>query len=333
MCQQNLCIPLCDMSSGNGWVPTPSGIGDDLRAVWGASASAVWAVGDNGSAVFYDGQRWQSFPIPPLRQMPLNMVAVHGSSPGNVFALGGTSTLIAVMQFLKQQWVMTHIIGEFGEPTGLFVTGDDAGDIYVTTRRKDGTFLFRVNGNTHTQLATTSATSGAPCTYQGKPNTGVWAMQPQPNGPASAVFVADCQTWQWDNQQSAIILRNPNPVLSNNLWGIGSATDTGATLWLFGLESAQTGGNSDLSVWQTGTWSTVNTKFAGWTGGISGTAADRVFITGNDGNQSYVLHYDGASVTQEQMPDGVSGLLGIWAAPTGELFAVGTKGAIVVKKP
>jgi hypothetical protein len=117
------------------------------------------------------------------------------------------------------------------------------------------------------------------------------------------------------------------------LWGFGTSGDLSTSLTLFGLESAQTGGNTDLSQWQSGLWSTVNTKLDGWTGGISGTAVNRVVLTGNDANAAYVLTYDGSHVTQEQMPDGVSGLLGIWAAPTNEIFAVGAKGAIVFKKP
>jgi hypothetical protein len=321
------------MAMGNGWVQLPSGTGNDLRAVWGSSASNVWAVGDNGTALFYDGKTWQTTLVPPARGGILSLVAVHGSSANNVFTVGGTPNQATVLQFLKQQWVPVSIISENGDPAGIFVTGDDAGDVFVTTRLVEGTYLHRVNNGTHTVLVSPATTAGPGCTYQGKPNTGVWALQTQPNASPSAVFVADCQTWQWDNAKSAIVLRTPNAVLSNNLWGIGSSGDLSTSLWLYGLESAETGGNSDLSKWQTGAWATISTGFGGWTGGISGIAPNRVVMTGNDANHSYVFTYDGTNVTQEQMPDGVSGLLGIWAAPTGELFAVGAKGAIVFKKP
>jgi hypothetical protein len=336
-CQSGLCIPTCDL--GSRWVRLPSGTQANLRAVWGSSAQAVWAVGEAGTADFYDGQTWRLVPVPMFQDRVLDLVAVHGSSANNVYALAAPPPVIdgavapniasPLLRFDGKQWDFAGGLPNIGEPTGVFVTADNPqADVYVSIRSPNGTLLVRFNAGVPSLMANATSRTGATCSYLGKPNTGVWALQDQPGGPVGGIFVADCQTWQWDGKQGFIPLRGPETRLTNNIWGARPA-DGSAVPMIFGLESAENGGSPDVSMWNGFTWSTLTTALDGWTGGVSGTAYNRVFVTGNEANRSFGLYYDGNSVTPEPMPDGVAGLLGIWAASSGEVFAVGAKGVIV----
>lgn len=55
-----------------------------LRAVWGSDATHVWAVGDEGIIVFWDGARW----TPVLSDTADDLTAVWGSGPGDVWVAG-----------------------------------------------------------------------------------------------------------------------------------------------------------------------------------------------------------------------------------------------------
>ena len=58
-----------------------------LYAVWGTSASSVWAVGGGGTALYYDGIKWQARPTPQEVQGD-RLVSVSGTADNNVFAAG-----------------------------------------------------------------------------------------------------------------------------------------------------------------------------------------------------------------------------------------------------
>lgn len=66
--------------------PLPSGAPGALRALWAASSSQVWAVGDGGSALFFDGQAWRSEDSTSTE--PLH--ALHGIGDQELYAVGGT---------------------------------------------------------------------------------------------------------------------------------------------------------------------------------------------------------------------------------------------------
>jgi hypothetical protein len=47
-----------------GWTQMTSNTDRDLFGVWGSSASAVWAVGESGTAAFYNGVEWEVRTLP-----------------------------------------------------------------------------------------------------------------------------------------------------------------------------------------------------------------------------------------------------------------------------
>jgi hypothetical protein len=58
----------------------------DLHDVWGVSADSVFAVGEGGAIVHFDGRAWSSLESP----IAANLSAVWGSSAEDVFIVGET---------------------------------------------------------------------------------------------------------------------------------------------------------------------------------------------------------------------------------------------------
>ncbi|MEI2746752.1 MAG: hypothetical protein V9G22_15695 [Ottowia sp.] len=61
-------------------LPLTEGIG----AIWGAGASDIWAVGEAGSAVHFDGSRWVEHDTGTKQALH----ALHGTGPDDVWAAG-----------------------------------------------------------------------------------------------------------------------------------------------------------------------------------------------------------------------------------------------------
>jgi hypothetical protein len=73
------------------WTTQETGTTALLSGVWGDPASsAVFAVGDGGTILYYDGSTWQAQTSGTSKPL----TAVWGASPTNVFAVGGSGTIL-----------------------------------------------------------------------------------------------------------------------------------------------------------------------------------------------------------------------------------------------
>ena len=68
--------------------PLPQG--NNLTAVWGSSGSDVFAVGDLGTILHYDGSSWSAMSSGTTN----DLWGVWGSSGSNVFAVGDFGTIL-----------------------------------------------------------------------------------------------------------------------------------------------------------------------------------------------------------------------------------------------
>ncbi len=73
-------------AGGNGWIwlnPLPQG--NTLRALWGSGPNNIYAVGDVGTILHYDGSSWQ-----PMTNLPGNnfLLDIWGAGPNDIFAVG-----------------------------------------------------------------------------------------------------------------------------------------------------------------------------------------------------------------------------------------------------
>lgn len=70
----------------NLWTPQISGTSNTLHDVWGTSETDVWAVGDNGTILHWDGEAWRR--SADLGEERIN--GIWGSPAGDVWAVGDT---------------------------------------------------------------------------------------------------------------------------------------------------------------------------------------------------------------------------------------------------
>lgn len=91
---------------------TPAPTGQTLRAVWIVAPSDVWAAGDGGTVIHYDGSAWTSVDS----GTPNNLLAIWASGANNVWIGGQKATLL-------------HYTGS-STPTPVGVTGAQPLDEY-----------------------------------------------------------------------------------------------------------------------------------------------------------------------------------------------------------
>jgi cysteine-rich repeat protein len=89
------------------WSTMPSGTTLLLNSVWGSSASNVFAVGDEGTILRFDGNSWTSFPSPTTDHLR----SVWVSDAGDVFVLsGGTASQASrIWHRVESEWRLMPI--------------------------------------------------------------------------------------------------------------------------------------------------------------------------------------------------------------------------------
>lgn len=90
----------------------PEGLLPPLRAVWGSDARHVWAVGERGTIVFWNGMQWTSV----LSGTTEDLFAVWGSGPSDVWVAGAVS----VRHFNGRAWA--PIEGLASPPTAIWLS-------------------------------------------------------------------------------------------------------------------------------------------------------------------------------------------------------------------
>src|SRR5215831_18736214 len=79
------------LCSADNWCwqnPLPQG--NNLSAIWGSEASDVWAVGDSGTILHWDGSAWSSVSSGTTNALR----AVWGSGASDVWAVGDFGTIL-----------------------------------------------------------------------------------------------------------------------------------------------------------------------------------------------------------------------------------------------
>jgi hypothetical protein len=113
---------------GRAWSKVRSG-GPALRAVWGHDGT-VWAVGDSGVSLRYDGAGWTSIPT----GVTVSLQGVHGTGADRVFAVGGGR----VLHYDGSAWTgMTpppcgcQLFAVYAKPSVGIVVAGSGGSVYL----------------------------------------------------------------------------------------------------------------------------------------------------------------------------------------------------------
>jgi len=274
-----------------GWTSLTSNTNQNLYSVWGSSATAVWAVGAQGVAVFYNGTSWVVKSPPSLA----TLWSVHGTAANNVFAAGDSGQ---VYKWNGTAWSVAATLPSGVTQAGVFVDGPDS--LWVAGSKPSYfTSLYRVVSGTVTLVGS--------------------AFEELDNGGGAAVW-ANSPTDVWAAIQDGYPAHYDGTSVTNET----GAGINGDAIWASSATNLLIGGRTFIQQWNGSSFTPIATGLTGNLGGLSGTSATRVFGAIDDGS---VLYFDGSSITNQPTP--AAELNAIFAAATGEVFAVGNGGSIV----
>jgi photosystem II stability/assembly factor-like uncharacterized protein len=292
-----------------------------LNAIWGSSASDVWAVGARGTVLHGDGTTF----TPITSGTTDTFFAVWGSGPNDVWAIDGTSPLHST-GFANGTATFDPVLGSSWNPdfvsmgrlwtgygtsqTGVWIGGE-------ATRRFDD---FDFNSASIWRLGTDEDAgaiwNAAPACSIDQPCVpavrAFWGL-----GGAASVAVgmtgqafhlddADAGHWAYENPRTGENLEA--------LWG-SSESD----LWAVGANGTIRRRTSAAGAWSEVTSPTTNDLHSLW-----GSAANDVWAVGDKGT---MLHFDGTTWKQASiglLPGDVpTRLLGVWGSGPNDVWVVG----------
>jgi hypothetical protein len=85
------------LREGDAWRPAEGGVAVDLAEVWAGpsgGSSRIWAAGDFGSLLAYDGAQWASVWSLASRLTDGKLASIHGASASNVIIAGDRGTIL-----------------------------------------------------------------------------------------------------------------------------------------------------------------------------------------------------------------------------------------------
>ena len=250
-----------------------AGVRANLLAIWGASESAIFAVGTEGRVIFFDGTRWQRQATP----VNVDLTAVWGVSPTDVWAVGLAGVVI---HFNGQQW------SDRSPPVNRFLETDAGAvpvqDAAVAARRNLwGVWVASrtVAGEPETSAVYTAGERGTVLHFK----DGVWTRID------SGVEEQLAGVWG-TNEDNVYVVGDFGTILRGNAAGFNEE-QTGSDQKLRGVW-----GRNDNDVYVVGLNGTVlHSRGSGWTP-IEGAA--KQFLRGtwgppNDRSSVYIVGWDG----------------------------------------
>ena len=110
------------------WASSDVPTGDDLSGVYGFSSSDVFAVGENGTILHFDGAEWSGMAY-PADAPGSDLGGVWGSSPSDVFAVGSDGAIIrydGALWSAMDSGTSAHLHDVCGRaPDDVYAVGDD----------------------------------------------------------------------------------------------------------------------------------------------------------------------------------------------------------------
>lgn len=266
--------------NGTLWTPQISTTNEALYAVGGTSGSDVYAVGSRGTILHYDGSSWRS--VSPYGGPKDNLLAVWGAAPNDVFAVGENGT---ILHFDGSDWKLqpTNI------PNPLFtVWGRSPEEVYAVGA---GGALLRYEGSTWRQMR-----------FDGG---GQYALRAVWSSSAGGLYVLGTETTTMAIPQQDYTSYSTNATSRVFRFAGGSwRTEPGEAKLISPLIVACVVSGDDVYAVAPSSGPTTQ-------------------------HNAVLAHFDGAGwrVTRTRLPS--LSLHALWASPEGVLFAVGAAGVVV----
>lgn len=292
---------------GKSWTHVQTGTSQDLYDVWARNANDVWATAGAGTMLRWDGTKWNTV----LTGFPNNICTSVWGTADRLFV---TTALQSILQFDGTTWTRPNVAGSRADIRLAAITGTSNTDVWAFGFDN---YIYRYTGS---WSATYPDPAANPTYGNFTGTTGAWA--------ASATDI-------WEVTSAGYVIRNTTPNGSvtfgfalqptkvaagagfSGLWGTASnsifTNGPGAILYRY-----------DGTKWNpnpTGVKDVVNlTK-------VHGTANTDVWAVGQRG---VIAHYDGAAATVKR-GNVFSGpnLVGVWASGANDAWFI-TNAATVV---
>lgn len=301
--------------------PRPQG--NQLHALWGSSAGDVWAVGDLGSTLHYDGVSW----TPSLNPTNRSLRAVWGSGSTDVWAVGDGGTI-------------SHFNGAFWSgvisPTTADLTGvwgSASNDVWAAG---NGVILHNTNGSWVTSWTGTARLAA----IWGAAASAIWAAGTDPSS-GQGVFLRYSAAAGWQTVQTVA-----EPIqalwgtsatdgwaagsaggiyqLAGSTWSLGPAGAEAANLvagWSSGQSESWTAGGPSVQRFQGTSWSMAHPPGSFNVRALWGTAPTNLWAVGEGGA---IFHWDGTSWSAFNGASATTtSLAAAWAASATAAWAVG----------
>jgi hypothetical protein len=280
------------------WTALTSGVSVTLHDVWGASGTDVFAVGDLGTVLRYNGSLWKTMPVPVGTG---HLRGVSGTASDNVFAItAGNSTYANVIRWDGVSWTNRQSNVYCYDFCCVGAIGVD--DAYVWNNAGQ---LIRITGGTATTVASTTL------------GTTLFHDCDVRVASASDVYIGGAQVFHWNGSLLA-------PVKA----AAGSAFTADGVI-AFGPTQVVAFAYNNVGRWDGSQWGSIPTGSTGSQESLGGTSFSRLFIAGGTGSGGTVFFWDGSGWSGETLPASTPYLYGVWAATTGEVYAVGSNGTII----
>jgi hypothetical protein len=306
--------------NGTTWSPVTTGSAENLRSVW-ASGNIAYAVGDNGEAVRFNGATWARYTTPTTEHLH----GIAGLDPDNVIAVGDFGTII---RFDGSEFDQVSS----GVTADLYTVAVSPTDNKVYVSGSFGTVL---------QLSGSNVTIESPYTTR---------------------FIAsmvDASGNLWTAGQRGIVQRrtgsswtvlNLAPDLldvwstsSNNAWAVGEfgfiyrwngstwarqeapTRERLNTVWASGPDNAFAGGDGGLMLrWNGSSWTEMSFPAENDVLAIWGSSATDVFAVTFGGE---IVHFNGSAWTA--MSSSQSSLYGVYGSASNNVYATGDGGTVL----
>ena len=253
---------LCSLSKWCWYHPLPQG--NILKGIYGTSAADIWAVGDGGTAMHYDGQTWSLVPTGTSRFLR----GVWAGSASSAWIVGDAGTVL--------KWDGSKLLPETsGSAVNLnSVWGSSAANLYAAG---DNGVIIRSTGSGAWRPDSSGTTVNlSKVTGSGEQN--VWAL-----GANSTILSSSGVSWTKQSVSASLFT-------VNDIWSPGTGD-----LW---VASGTTASNCNVARLNGGQWQVpIATKFClSPIRAISGSGPKDVWAAGSE---TTIGHYTAGDPTNE----------------------------------
>ena len=282
-----------------------SGTTNNLKDVWGSSATDIFAVGADGIILHYDGNPEGTWSAMDSSITTNTLNGVWGSSASDVFAVGDEGIILHYDGNPEGTW--SAMDSNISSSTLNGVWGSSASDVFAVGW--DGTILHYDDDGSGWDAIGSQETQAH---YFG----GVWGSS------ATDVYVVggftDNEIFHYDGTTWVNTFSSEgNELFLQAVWGSSASN-------VFAVGTGGITHHYKGSVWDTMNSGTTNTLKDVW-----GSSASDVFAVGVNGT---LLHYNGnpAGIWSSDIASGTAkNLSGIWGSSANDVFVVGNDGIII----